>query len=82
MTTMNQFLDRADEVTKEVWRKSIRSLLFAFARPTAGRKVMHHTLAFLGQLCRDDRWRGFIDGCWPGLPTRDQTVGFERVPSI
>ena len=26
--------------------------------------------------------RGFVDGCWPGLPTRDQVVGFERVPSV
>lgn len=57
-------------------------LLFAFARPTAGRKVMHHMLTFLGRFCRDNTWKGFVNGCWAVLPTRDHIVGFERVPSV
>lgn len=40
---------------------------------------MHHLLAFLGRLCRDNSGRASLTGCWPGLPTRDQAVGFERV---
>ena len=67
---------------KEVWRKSMRYRLFAFARPTAGREVMHQILPFFGRLCRENRWKGFIDGCWAVLPTRKQIVGFDRVSTV